>query len=72
MLIANMEDFVGEFSAVFSKVDGTEEADLGQHFLAADSLDAAIEEASARAPQGTNSIKICREGQVERRIMVDF
>jgi imidazolonepropionase-like amidohydrolase len=61
---------VGDFSAVYVKLDGPEEIDLGQHFLGATSLDAAIKEARARAPEGANSIKICREGQVERRLMI--
>jgi hypothetical protein len=66
------EGFVGNFSAVYVKVEGAEETDLGFHHLAADTLEAALEEAPVCAPQGTNSIKICREGLVERRVMVDF
>jgi hypothetical protein len=63
---------VGDFSAVYVKVEGLEETDLGHQMLAADTLEGALEEARARAPQGANSIKLCREGQVERRIMVGF
>lgn len=62
---------MGDFSAVYIKLDGMEEIDLGLHKLGAEALEAAIEEARAGAPQGANSIKICRDGQVERRIMVD-
>jgi hypothetical protein len=63
---------VGDFSAVFVKIDGLEETDLGHHQLAAETLDAAIEEAPGLAPEGTNSIKICQEGLVVRRLMVDM
>ncbi len=64
---------MGNFSAVYVKVNGTEETDLGFHHLAADTLEAALEEAPVRAPSGTNSIKICLEGGlVERRVMVDL
>ncbi|MBV9153178.1 MAG: hypothetical protein JO204_15535 [Alphaproteobacteria bacterium] len=63
---------MSDFSAVYAKLDGLEETDLGQHMLSADSLEAAVEEARARAPREANSIKICRDGQVERRVMVGF
>ena len=61
---------MGDFSAIFVKVDGTDETDLGQHFLNAETLEAAVEEAQARAPREANSIKICREGQMIHRVMV--
>jgi hypothetical protein len=55
---------MGEYSAVYIKTEGLEETDLGLHHLLADALDAAVEEATERAPQGTNLIKICCAGQV--------
>ena len=63
---------MGNYTAVFVKLDGLEETDLGLRQLQSDTFGAALEEAHACAPQGTNSIKICREGLVERRIMVDL
>jgi hypothetical protein len=61
---------MGNFSAVYVKLDGPNETNLGQHPLSANTVKAAIREARARAPQEANSIKICQEGQVIRRILL--
>ncbi len=64
---------MGDFSAVFVKVDGLDETDLGFHHLGADTLKEAKEEARALPrPLGANSIKICREGQKVHQIGVDL
>ena len=55
---------MGDYSAVYIKAEGSEETDLALHYLIADTLGAAVEEATDRAPQGTNLINICRAGQV--------
>jgi hypothetical protein len=62
---------MAEFSAVFVKTDGLEETDLGVADLAADAIEAACDEARARAPVETNLIKICVARQVIRRIGID-
>ena len=55
---------MSQYSAVFLRVDGAEEANLGYHDLAADTVDGAIEEARTKAPKDANFIKILLNGVV--------
>ena len=62
---------MGDFRAIFLKIDGLEEDDLGVRELDARTLEDAKTEAQVcTRPAGTNMIVICRESQKVCRIGV--
>ena len=58
------------FGAIFVKVDGLDESEVGNsHGLAAETLSGAEDEAlSLPPPPGANFVKIFNEGRVVRRL----
>ena len=63
---------MGDFSAVFVRVDGLDEADCGMRHLKAETVEEACDEARSSIPSKANFIKILREGRVMCKIGVDL
>jgi hypothetical protein len=61
------------YSAVFVKIDGLDETDLGCRDLKADTLEEATKEAlTYPLPAGANFIKILQEGRYVHKVGVDL